>query len=509
MEIFGLVDVPLNLLLAIAAAVLAYKYGTRNYDYFKKQGIPGPTPYPIIGSSLSFLIFSKFYSWKQQYGNIFGIFIGKVPALVISDLDILNEVFVKSFNVFRNRMKSIIIPYPFSLSVFYLDNAHWKRVRDIISPTFSGAKLRMMCVAINDCAKTLSYNLSNATEKKKGVTVKKYFEAYTMDVISRTAFGIKVDSQNEFDNPFVAHAKDMFKQSNMRRLSSLLAGSVPGLARTLRKRGFGIFPQHVMTFFQRTVREIIKERQDNTHDQRQQRPDFLQLLMDAEIEADADNNVHAANGQFTEKHSVRRLSTDEIVAQGILFFIGGYETTASTLDFLSYSLATNPDVQEKAHSEIEQELENEEPNYDNIKKLKYLDSVITETLRLYPPIIALHRRASETFQIKGLTIPKNQTVLIPTFALQRDPRLFKDPDSFKPERHDEKSNPLSFLAFGHGPRKCIGMRLALVEAKIALVHVLRTVKFGRMPDTPDVLKFKSTNILQTDKDIILKLSSRC
>ncbi|XP_048237551.1 cytochrome P450 3A29-like [Haliotis rufescens] len=401
MEIFGLVDVPLNLLLAIAAAVLVYKYGTRNYDYFKKQGIPGPTPYPIIGSSLSFLIFSKFYSWKQQYGNIFGIFIGKVPALVISDLDILNEVFVKSFNVFRNRMKSIIIPYPFSLSVFYLDNAQWKRVRDIISPTFSSAKLRMMCVAINDCAKTLSNNLSNAAEKKKGVTVKEYFGAYTMDVISRTAFGIKVDSQNEFDNPFVAHAKEMLEQSNMRRLSSMLAG----------------------------------------------------------------------------------LSTDEIVAQSILFFIAGYETTASTLDFLSYSLATNPDVQEKAHSEIEQELENE-PNYDNIKKLKYLDNVITETLRLYPPVIALHRRASETFQIKGLTIPKNQTVLIPTFALQRDPRLFKDPDSFKPERHDEQSNPLSFLAFGHGPRKCLGMRLALVQAKIALVHVLRTVKFERMPDTP-------------------------
>ncbi|XP_046574876.1 cytochrome P450 3A8-like [Haliotis rubra] len=479
MEILGLVDVPLYLLLALTAIVLTYTYATWNYDYFKKRCIPGPTPYPFIGSSFSFSLFSNFPTWKQTYGSVFGVFIGKVPALVISDLDILNVVFVKSFNVFRNRMRSIIIPYPFNLAVVYLENAHWKRVRNLMTPTFSTAKLRLMCFSINNSAKTLSKNLSDAVKNNEVVITRQFFEAFTMDVISRIAFGIKIDSQNEVDNPFVAHAKQMFELSNMRRLTSMMAGTFP----------FSFTTVDALDFMS------LKKRID-----------FLQLLVDAEIEMDRDLT---ANGQITEKHTARRLSTDEIVAQGMLFFIAGYETTAATLTFVSYSFAMNQDAQEKAYNEIKEVLGNDEPNYDNIGKLKYLDNVITETLRLYPPITVLHRRASETIQIKGLTIPKGQIVLIPTFALHRDPRLFKDPDSFKPERHDEKYNPLTFLAFGYGPRKCIGMRLAQVQSKIALVHVLRAVKFERMPDTPEVLMFKRSNVLQTDKSIALKISPRC
>ncbi|XP_046378259.2 cytochrome P450 3A13-like [Haliotis rufescens] len=509
MEILGLVDVPLYLLLVVVAAVLIYLYGTSNYDYFKKLGIPGPTSYPFIGCSIGFTFYSKFYSWKQQYGSVFGIFMGKTPALVISDLDILKEVLVKSFNTFRNRMKITIIPYPFNLAVFFLDGAHWKRVRSIISPSFSSAKLRLMGAAINDCAMTLSKNFSKVVGKNEAVNMKKYFSAYTIDVISRTAFGIKIDSQNDFDNPFVANAKEIFQHTNMRRVLPIIAGVMPRLARALRKRGFGMYPQRVMSFFQRNVTEMIKQRQNKKREKQKQRIDFLQLLVDAEIEADSDDIAHAAKGQISESDAVRRLSTDEIVGQSIVFFSAGYEATASTLTFASYSLAVNPDVQEKAYNEITEMLGNEEPNYDNIQKLKYLDNILTETLRLYPPVITLHRRASETIQIKGLTIPKGQTVFIPVFALQRDPQLFKDPESFKPERHDEKSNPLSFLAFGYGPRKCIGMRLALVKAKIALVHVLRTVKFERTPDTPEVLTFKETNFLRSEKDITLKLSSRC
>ncbi|XP_067687398.1 cytochrome P450 3A29-like [Haliotis asinina] len=509
MEILGKVEVPLNLLLALTVIVLIYMYATWNYDYFKERSIPGPKPYPFIGSSFSFSLFSHFPAWKQMYGNVFGIFIGKVPALVISDLDILNEVFVKSFNVFRNRMKSIIIPYPFNMAVVYLEDSHWKRVRNLITPTFSGAKLRLMCTSINNCAKTLCKNLSNAVENNEVVVTKQFFERFTMDVISQTAFGITVDSQHEVDNPFVAHAKQMFELSNMRRLTSMLAGFFPTLARFLRKQGYGIFPQHVVDFFQRNLTEIVKQRQNDTTEDREKRIDFLQLLVDAEIQMDSNSNVRRADGQITEKHTVRRLSTNEIVAQGMLFFIAGYETTAATLAFVSYSFAMNPDAQEKAYKEIREVLGDDEPDYDNIGKLKYLDNVIIETLRLYPPVTVLHRRASETIQIKGLTIPKGLTVFIPTFALQRDPHLFKDPDSFKPERHDGKSNPLTFLAFGYGPRKCIGIRLAQVQSKIALVHLLRTVKFERSQDTPEVLTFKRNNVLQTDKSIALKISPRC
>ncbi|XP_067687705.1 cytochrome P450 3A13-like [Haliotis asinina] len=511
MEILGLVDIPLYVLIALAVAALICIHGTWNFNYFKKQGIPGPTPYPLLGNSISFFFFHKFKEWNRKYGSVYGIFTGRTPAYVISDLDILKDVFVKSFNTFRNRMKLAFVPFPFNLGVVFLEDEHWRRVRHIITPSFSSGKLRKMCDAINDCARTLTTNFSKAIGKKEGVIMKNYFGAYTMDVISRTAFGIQVDSQNDFNNEFVSNAKLMFTQSKPRRLLPMIARFCPPLVWVIRKIGVGIFPNRVMHFFQANILEMIKQRQNESKENREQRVDFLQILVDSEITDDAaeQENGHTANGQASGKHTVRRLTTDEIVAQGILFFIAGYETTASTLTFASYNLAMNPDTQEKAYNEIKEMLGNEEPSYDNIGKLKYLDNVITETLRLYPPVVALHRRASENIQIKGMTIYEGQTVFVPAFAIQRDPKLFKDPDSFKPERHDEKSNPLSFLAFGYGPRNCIGMRLALVEAKIALVHVLRAVKFERMPDTQDVLTFSDANILQTEKDIKLKVSPRC
>ncbi|XP_046555166.1 cytochrome P450 3A13-like [Haliotis rubra] len=376
---------------------------------------------------------------------------GKQKALVISDPDILKEVFVKSFNTFRNRMRVPMIPFPLNLGLFFLDDAHWKRVRSIVSPGFSSSKLRLMCGAINECATTLANNFSKVAGNNKAVNMKEYFGAYAMDVISRTAFGVKVDSQNDFHNPFVANAQEIFKHTKERRLLPIIAA----------------------------------------------------------LDALRDDNGYAANREKSKKDTIRGLSTDEVVGQGINFFAAGYETTASTLTFASHSLAVNPDIQEQVYHEIKEMLGNEEPNYDNIGKLKYLNNVITETLRLFPPVIALHRRASEAIQIKGLTIQKGQTIFIPVFAMQRDPEFFKNPYSFSPERHDEHSHPLSFLAFGYGPRKCIGMRLALIEAKIALVHLLRTVKFECLPDTPEVLTFKKTNFLQTDKEIRLKLSSRC
>ncbi|XP_046579169.1 cytochrome P450 3A29-like [Haliotis rubra] len=473
------------------------------------SGYPRTTTYSLLGHATGVSFFHKLKDWKRQYGDVFGIFVGRNPALVISDLDILKEVLVKSFSTFRNRLKFLLIPSPLSLSVFFLEDAPWKRVRSIISPTFSSGKLRHMCAAINQCGATLSKNFCADMKKKEGVNMKEYFGAYTMDVITQTVFGVKVDSQNDFNNPFVTNAKAIFTLPKARRILPVLAGLVPGLEHILLKLGLGVFPQRVLDFFQTAVTEIMKQRQNDSKEQQKKRSDFLQLLMEAEIEDDADDDTDTASGQMSDKHTVRRLSVDEIVGQGIIFFIAGYDTTASTLTFASYCLAMNQDAQEKAYKEIREVLGNAVPDYDNIWKLKYLDNVITETLRLYPPGPVLTRRASETVQIKDYTITEGQVVFIPIFAMQRDPELFQDPDSFRPERHDEKINPLTFLSFGYGPRMCVGMRLALMETKIALIHLLRTIKLEPMPDTQEVMTFKISNILTPEKEIRLKLSSRC
>ncbi|XP_046584201.1 cytochrome P450 3A29-like [Haliotis rubra] len=378
---------------------------------------------------------------------------------------------VKSFDNFRNH-RILSVPYPLNLGVGFMEDAAWKRVRNTVSPTFTAVKLRRICGAINDCARTLTANFSKVMQKNAGVNVKACFGTFSMDVICQAAFGIKVDSQTDFNHPFVVHAMSMFRPTKLALAFSVLSAAVPALEPVFNKLGYGIIPRKSVAFFATITDEMMKQRRnDKTH--HQEGTDFLQMMMDASIEEGKDDNND--DGQ-TVKHSVRHLSTDEIVAQCILFFVAGYETTGTALTFISYNLAKNPDVQEKAYNEVKEILGNEEPNYDNIGKLKYLDNVISETLRLYPPGYVLDRCVSETTQIKGLTFSKGRTILIPVMAIHRNPQLYDDPDSFKPERFEDQDKTIAFQAFGFGPRACIGMRLALVELKVALVNVLRAVK---------------------------------
>ncbi|XP_067675610.1 cytochrome P450 3A29-like [Haliotis asinina] len=505
MEILGLVDVPLDLLLCLAATVLIYIYGRWNYNFFKKQGVPGPEPMYSFGNIIGPNFGHDLYAWSKLYGSVFGIFFGRSPAYVISDLEILKEVMVKSFDNFRNRTV-VPVPYPLNLGLVFLEDDAWKRVRNTISPTFTGVKLRRMCGAINDCAKTLTTNFSKVMGKNNRVNMKGYFGAFSMDVICQTAFGIKVDSQTDFNHPFVVHAQKLFRPSKLAMAASVLSAVVPVLEPVFNKLGVGVFPPKDVAFFEKVTGEMMQQRRNDTT-RRQEGTDFLQMMMDASIEEGQDDSN--ANGQ-TVKHSVRHLSTEEVVAQCILFFIAGYETTGSTLSFLSYNLAMNPDVQERMYSEIKEILGNEGHNYDNIGKLKYLDSVISETLRLYPPGFVLDRTVCETTQIKGLTFTKGQNIFIPVMAIHRNPQLYEDPDSFKPERFEDQDKTMAFQAFGFGPRICIGMRLAMVELKVALINVLKAVRFERLPDTPEVLTFaQNSNVLQTEKDIMLKVTPRC
>ncbi|GFO15527.1 cytochrome p450 [Plakobranchus ocellatus] len=205
--------------------------------------------------------------------------------------------------------------------------------------------------------------------------------------------------------------------------------------------------------------------------------DFLQLLIKAEA-SDSDDII-----------GDKKLTTEEIAAQGIIFIIAGYETTSSTLQFLFYELSRNQDVQDRLVSEIESVLkEDEEPDYDACKRFKYMEAVINETLRIYPPVHLLTRRAVVDTTLAGRPVPAGTAILFPTANIGRDPEFFPEPDIFKPERFfDEPRNtidPVTFLPFGYGPRQCIGLRLAMMEMKIALVHILRKVRvIGATPKT--------------------------
>nr|KAG5709743.1 hypothetical protein BaRGS_027768 [Batillaria attramentaria] len=420
--------------------------------------------------------------WSKEYGRVYGIYLGRQPLLVTSDLDILKEVLVKDFGHFSDRFNAgiVLTARPIEKGVFFVGGADWKRIRNIITPTFSAGKLKMMEHFINRCGTDLAENLVEIAEHKGKVDVKEYFGAYTLDVITGTAFGLQVNSQKDFSEPFVSNIKKMMSRAGRTNVFFILAALAPFLAPLIGKIRNRFFQPETISFLLHNIGHMVEERRREKQDRRP--VDFLQLLINAES-----SEVAASSGNVSKK----RLTKDEIIAQVFIFFIAGYETTATTLQYLAYSLAVHPDVQKRVFEEIQQQLGDEKPSYENVGKLKYLEQTIYETLRLFPPVTMVTRMASETVTIKGVTIPKGFGVLVPICDVLRDPEYFPEPEKFMPERFSSANkNDVSFLAFGFGPRLCIGMRLALLEIKIAMVHVLRAVKFNKTPDLPEKMTFK-------------------
>ncbi|ETE56269.1 Cytochrome protein, partial [Ophiophagus hannah] len=130
------------------------------------------------------------------------------------------------------------------------------------------------------------------------------------------------------------------------------------------------------------------------------------------------------------------LTDKEILAQSIFFIFGGYETIGTALSFVSYCLATHPDAQEKLYQEINDTFPNQTPpTYDALHQMEYLDMVVNETFRLYPPGTRLERICKKTVEIHGMTIPEGTVVMIPAYVLHRMPEYWPEPEEYRPERY--------------------------------------------------------------------------
>ncbi|XP_048249054.1 cytochrome P450 3A29-like [Haliotis rufescens] len=511
MDLFG-GNAPLTLGLIGVFVTLLYLFAKRRKRLLKDAGFPGPEQNIIFGALLDFMWKGIDFETKlrKQYGDVYGEWYGGLPMITVYDPDILKEVFIKDFETFKDRLGFFDLDdYPLSTNLFSAKSDAWRRIRKIVSPTFSAGKLRKMCRGINLCAQKLTKNFVHAAESGEEVDVKEYCGAFTMDAIGNTAFGVDIDSQNDFENNFIREIKkvlDNMFTGNPFVILIMLFPELRGLAKWL---GMGAFLKSTKKFFTQAVTEMIEQRKNQPKEERERRIDFLQLMLDAE-----DDDGHQDGAKMPDEaaqKSPSTLTTDEIIGQAFVFFLDGYETTSGTLQYIGYVLATQTGVQDKLAEEISSVLGDDEPDYDNISGLVYMDRVVTETLRLYPGVPGTNRYVSKTTKIKGWTFPEGAYVSIPIMYLHRDPEVFPEPNRFKPERWEKRSeiNPMFYLPFGHGPRQCVGMRLALVEVKVALVHLIRNIRFVRLEDTPDELtEFKTTGILQPKTPIKLKIELR-
>lgn len=216
---------------------------------------------------------------------------------------------------------------------------------------------------------------------------------------------------------------------------------------------------------------------------------------------DDDNTTTATripkNPQNAARFSERQLGDLEILAQSMLFFAVGHETTATLLSSCGLFLSLHPDLQERLYAEVHEAFEAEKKSqtqgisYERLMELQYLDAFISEALRYFTPTLNFDREASEDVEIevegKRILIPKGMGVVIPFHAVHHDPLNYEDPERFDPERfmpqNKDKIKPCTFIPFGSGPRYCLASRFALIEAKLALATLVNRFRFVRSEGT--------------------------
>jgi cytochrome P450 len=207
-----------------------------------------------------------------------------------------------------------------------------------------------------------------------------------------------------------------------------------------------------------------------------------------------------------------RLLTDEEAGFEInSVILGNHDTMKTAMTFLFYVLAKYPDVQEKVYHEVVKTVIDEADHdltIEDVEKLHYLESVIKETLRLYPVIPVVGRKLRSEKQIGELIFPKDVEVLISPYLMMRNPKYFDDPLTFNPERFlGVHKMPLAYSAFSIGARKCFGGRYAITSLKMIAAKFLIQNKLRLENDNQEIVVGVEMTLKPKQK-ILLKLEQR-
>lgn len=174
--------------------------------------------------------------------------------------------------------------------------------------------------------------------------------------------------------------------------------------------------------------------------------------------------------------------------QVITIFLAGYETVANALSWTWYLLSQNAECEGRFYAEIDRELQGRTPAYDDIPRLRYIEMVLAESMRLYPPAWAMGRYAQTDFRLGDYLLPAKTTVLMSQFITHRDGRFFPDPLRFDPERFTVeakvKRQKFTYFPFGAGFRQCIGESFAWMEGILVLATLGQRWKFRLVPNHP-------------------------
>jgi cytochrome P450 len=403
-------------------------------------------------------LFEKSYTMKVGHVKIF-----KKEIFMVNEPSLVKKVMVDEWKDFpKHHLLTDVLKPLLGESIFTTNGEVWRKQRDMIDPAFAHTRLEKAFPLMSDAVADMLKRIEAEAKSGKFV-VDPEMTHITADIIFRTILSYPLSTQE---------AHQIFEAFNKFQ-------AVTQKIMVLKSYGFPTFhyrrkSEKAAAEIRPVLGRIIKQRYDD-----------FQSGKDTE-----NRDILSAMMISKDKNTGLPFGYEELVDHVTMLFLAGHETTASSLTWSLYLLASCKHIQDKVREEIKQVTGGEIIRFEHIKKLSYTFDVFSESLRLYPPVGFFMREAAKDNQLKDRKVCKHAMVMVAPWLIHRHKKQWKDAESFKPERfQDEDSKEsikCSYLPFGSGPRICIGKGFANQEAVLILASIVQKFELeaiaGKVPE---------------------------
>ncbi|XP_028163543.1 cytochrome P450 4C1-like [Ostrinia furnacalis] len=355
----------------------------------------------------------------------------------------------------------------------------WRRRRKILVPTFSPKIVETFVEVFSKQSEKLANILASSANIGE-VRMWTFLSTYTLDSVCETTMGVKINSLENPDTPFLVAMTNMLHLVCERFFHIWLQPNWM----------YRLFPQHkkhdyylksVHNFADEVIKKKREEVKNNTQNETETKSEFD--LSNYQTKTFLDHLIKLSGGD-------EGYTNVELREEILMLAVAGTDTSAVAVGFTMKLLAKYPHIQEQVYQELHEIFGNSDRRLvkEDLPRLKCMDRVVRETMRLFPPVPLIARQVVEDIKLpSGHILPAGGTISISIWGAHRDPKYWGpnaeefDPDRFLPERFN-LTHPCSFMPFSQGPRNCVGYQYAMMSIKTVLSAVLRRYKLVGEPE---------------------------
>ena len=388
----------------------------------------------------------------REYGPVARLPFDRPPAYLLGGPEEIGQVHLRTGKEFDKGYEDDPLYPLLGNGLVNSEGEFWRRQRRLVQPAFHRER-------IDAYARTMvsrTERMLGGWREGERRDAHEEMMRLTLGIVAETLFGVEIEGEAGAVGRAISEGIDEAERESRRVVR--LPAWVPMAGRGRLRRA--------VEALDRVVLRIIAERRIEGKD----RGDLLSMLLAAQDEDGAG------------------MTDRQLRDEAMTLFIAGHETTALALTWTWALLSRHAAVEEALLAELREVLDGRSPTVADVRGLRYAEAVIKESMRLYPPIPVVARRANRDVEIGGYLVPSGTQLVMCPWIVQRDARYFPAPETFDPSRWlgdaTEGLPKFAYFPFGGGPRKCIGTAFAMVEATLLLATIAQ--KFRLQADGPVV-----------------------